>query len=88
MRASAEAAVKQEMVLYAIAQAENISGSEEERKAAEEYYLSYYGAEDVASMCDSLDVTVEYFNNMIDFSVIYTAVMDFLTENATYAGAK
>ena len=88
VRASAEAAVKQEMVLYAIAQAENISGSEEERKAAEEYYLSYYGAEDVASMCDSLDVTVEYFNNMIDFSVIYTAVMDFLTENATYAGAK
>ena len=88
VRASAEAAVKQEMVLYAIAQAENISGSEEERKAAEEYYLSYYGAEDVASMCDSLGVTVEYFNNMIDFSVIYTAVMDFLTENATYAGAK
>ena len=88
VRASAEAAVKQEMVLYAIAQAENLSGSEDERKAAEDYYLTYYGAEDIASLCTSIGVTEDYFNNMIDFSVIYTAVMDFLTENATFTGAK
>lgn len=88
VRASSEAAVKQELVLYAIAQAESISGSEDARKEAEDYYLSYYGAEDVASMCDSLGVSEDYFNNMIDFSVTYTAVLDFLTENATYTGAK
>ena len=88
VRASSESAVKQEMVLYAIAQAESLSGSEDARKEAEDYYLSYYGAEDIASMCDSLGVSEEYFNNMIDFSVVYTAVMDFLTENATYTGAK
>lgn len=88
VRASAEAAVKQEMVLYAIAQAENLSGSEDERKAAEDYYLAYYGAEDIASLCTSIGVTEDYFNNMIGFSVIYTAVLDFLTENATFTGAK
>ncbi len=88
VRTSAEAAVKQEMTLYAIAQAENISGTEEERKEAEDYYLSYYDAEDVATLCTSIGITEEYFNNMIDFSVLYTAVMDFLTENAAYTGAK
>lgn len=88
VRASAESSVKQEMVMYAIAKAENLTVSEEDRAEAEGYYLSYYGAEDIAALCSTLGITEQYFANTIDFSVTYANVMAFLTENATFTGAK
>lgn len=88
VRASAEYSVKQEMLVYAIYQAEKLTVTEEERTEAENYYLEYYGAEDVAALCEQTGITETYFTNMIDFAVVSTVVMDFLTENTTYTGAK
>ncbi len=88
VRTSAEEAIKQEMVVYAIAQAENITAPEEELRKAQDYYLEYYGVETVAEMCEMLGVTETYFANTINFSVVYAEVMDFLVENATFNGAK
>ena len=87
VRASAEASVKQELVIAAIAKAENITPPEDALADAEAYYLSMYDAEDVTSMCDSLGISEDYFYNTINFSVLYTEVMDILTENATFTGA-
>ena len=88
VRASAENAVKQELVMYAIAAAEGLTPTAEELAEAEAYYLSYYGAEDIATLCETVGVTETYFQNTIHFSVTYANVMDFLTENATFQGAK
>lgn len=88
VRASAQAAIKQEMVMYAIAKAEGITVSDEDRAEAEGYYLSYYGAEDISALCEQLGITEQYFKNTIDFSVTYANVTAFLTENATFTGAK
>lgn len=88
VRASAEAAVKQEMVMYAIAAAENVLPGDEDLAEAEGFYLEYYGAEDIASLCQMVGVSEEYFANTIHFSVTYANVMDFLVENATFTGAK
>ncbi len=88
VRASAEDAVKQELVMYAIAAAEGLTPTDEELAEAEAYYLQYYGAEDIASLCETVGVTETYFQNTIHFSVTYANVMDFLTENATFQGAK
>ena len=88
VRASAEAAVKQELVMYAIAAAEGITPTAEELAEAEAYYLSYYGAEDIATLCSTVGVSESYFTNTIHFSVTYANVMDYLVENATFQGAK
>lgn len=88
VRASAEGAVKQELVMYAIAAAEGLAPTDEEIAEAEAYYLSYYGAEDIATLCSTIGVSETYFANTIHFSVTYANVMEFLTENATFTGAK
>ena len=62
--------------------------TDEELAEAEAYYLQYYGAEDIATLCETVGVTETYFQNTIHFSVTYANVMDFLTENATFQGAK
>ncbi len=88
VRASAEGAVKQELVMYAIAAAEGLAPTPEEISEAEAYYLSYYGAEDIATLCSTIGVSETYFANTIHFSVTYANVVEFLTENATFTGAK
>ena len=88
VRAGAMDAIKQEMVLFAIAEAENITAPEDQLKEAEEYYLDYYGAETLEELCTMIGVTETYFRNTISFSVIYAEVLEFLVENATFNGAK
>ena len=88
VRASAEESIKQEMVLYAIAQAENITVPADEMAEAEEYYLEYYNVDTVAEMCEMLKISETYFKNTMNFSVIYTKVLEFLVDNATFTGAK
>jgi|GEM_PF-836509 len=88
VRASASDAVKQELVLFAIAQAEGLGATEEEMADAQAYYLENYQVEDVASLCEQVGITEQYFNNTVKFSVVYANVLDYLVENATFTGAK
>lgn len=88
VRKSAALAVKQEMVVYAIFNDAGLTVSDEARAEAEQYYLDYYESEDLATLCQNLGVSEQYFNNTIDFSTVYTEVVDYLTENATFTGAK
>lgn len=88
VRASAEDAVKQELVLFAIAQVEGLDASSAQLAEAESFYLEYYAAADVASLCAQIGISESYFHNTIKFSVVYANVLDFLVENATFTGAK
>lgn len=87
VRAAAEESIKMEMAIFAIAEAEQITATDADVAQATANFLEYYGGETVEELCTTLGVEQDYFKNMIDFSVIYTKVLEFLVENTTFTGA-
>lgn len=88
VRASSEEAVKQELVLFAVSEAEGLEITEQERQNTVDAYLEQYGAEDVAGLCQTLGISENYFDNTVTFAVTFEKVMNLLIENATFTGAK
>lgn len=84
LRQDVETAVKQELVIWAVSHAEGFTITDEERSLEAANLLEYYGYSDMAEMCAAFGVSEEYFDNTIDFSVIYNKVWDFLIENTTF----
>ncbi|MBQ6614219.1 MAG: trigger factor [Clostridia bacterium] len=84
VRKSAEDATKQELVLFAVFEDAGLSYSEEERAALVEQYLEDYEAEDVASFCESNQITEAFFNNMLNFLLTYDTTLEYLVENTTF----
>lgn len=88
IKMSAEAAVKQELVLFAIFEDAGLTIEESERKEALDYYFEYYETDDIAALCEQLDVSEAYLENTITFTIVFEKVMDFLMESATFTGAE
>ena len=88
IRAAAEQSVKEEMVIYAIAEAENMTISETRREEELKSLLEYYGYDDLASMCEAYGFTEDYMQKTLTYSIYYVDVLDLLVENATFTGAK
>lgn len=88
VRAGAEQSVKEELVIWAIAGAENFTISEERRAEELKSLLDYYGYDDLASMCEAYGFTEDYMNKTMTYSIYYVDVLDMLVENATFTGAK
>lgn len=88
VRKSAEQSVKEELVIWAIAEAENFTISEERRAEELKSLLAYYDYEDLASMCEAYGFSEDYMNRTMTYSIYYVDVLDMLVENATFTGAK
>lgn len=88
VRTGAEQSVKEELVIWAIAEAENFTISDERRASELASLLSYYNYDDLASMCEAYGFTEEYMNRTMTYSIYYVDVLDMLVENATFTGAK
>lgn len=88
IRTAAEQSVKEEMVIYAIAEAENMTISEARREEELKSLLEYYGYDDLASMCEAYGFTEDYMQKTLTYSIYYVDVLDLLVENATFTGAK
>lgn len=88
VREGSEAAVKQELALFAVYTAEGLSATEAEREATKQTYLEEYGAENIEELCSSLGVSEEYFENTVTFTLAFEKTMDFLMEKTTFTGAK
>lgn len=88
VRESAEASVKEEMVIWAIADAERITITEARRAEELAALLEYYGYDDLESMCADYGVTEAYMDRTITYSIYYVDVLNMLVENATFTGAK
>ena len=87
VKANAEQSVKEEMVIFAIAKAEGFTISDERRAEGLSLVLSYYGYDNLASMFEKMDLTEDYINNTLTYSICYDDVIDMLVENATFTGA-
>ena len=87
VRASAEESIKMELAIFAIAEAEQITATDADVAEATANFLEYYGGETVEELCETLGIEKAYFDNMIDFSVVYTKVLEFLVDNTTFTGA-
>ena len=83
-----EQSVKEELVIWAIAEAENFTISDERRASELASLLSYYNYDDLASMCEAYGFTEEYMNRTMTYSIYYVDALDMLVENATFTGAK
>lgn len=88
VREGAEQSVKEELVIWAIAGAENFTISEERRAEELKSLLEYYGYDDLASMCEAYGFTEDYMTRTMTYSIYYVDVLDMLVENATFTGAK
>ena len=88
VREGAEQSVKEELVIWAIAGAENFTISEERRAEELKSLLDYYDYDDLASMCEAYGFTEDYMNKTMTYSIYYVDVLDMLVENATFTGAK
>ena len=88
VRMGAEQSVKEELVIWAIAEAENFTISDERRASELASLLSYYNYDDLASMCEAYGFTEEYMNRTMTYSIYYVDALDMLVENATFTGAK
>ncbi len=88
VRAEAEYAVKQELVIHAIAKAENIQITEEEHAEEQANFLKYYEYEDPAAFCKDYGITEAYLEKTIDFSIYYARVLDIMIENASFVDAE
>ena len=88
VRTGAEQSVKEELVIWAIAEAENFTISDERRASELASLLSYYNYDDLASMCEAYGFTEEYMNRTMTYSIYYVDTLDMLVENATFTGAK
>lgn len=88
VRTGAEQSVKEELVIWAIAEAENFTISDERRASELASLLSYYNYDDLASMCEAYGFTEEYMNRTMTYSIYYVDALDMLVENATFTGAK
>lgn len=86
--ADAREYVKETMVLFAIAEAENLMPTEEQRAEELQSFLAYYGYEDVAAMCEDYGLTEAYIRNLLNTSIATNAAVEFVINNATYIGAK
>ncbi len=86
VRKNAEAAVKQELVLFAIFKQENLTVDTAAKEEMLDMFYNEYGAEDIPSLCSVLGISEDYLNNTITFSVVLDQVMEFLTENTTFIG--
>lgn len=84
VRAMAENMIKQEFALYAVAQAEGLTVTDEDIALEIGNYLEHYEATDVAALCSTLGVSEELLNNSIHFSVVYNKVMNLMMENTTF----
>ena len=84
---NAEQSAKYDMTAFAIAQAEGFTISDERRAEGLSLVLSYYGYDNLASMCEKMDLTEDYINNTLTYSICYDDVIDMLVENATFTGA-
>ena len=80
--------VKETMVLFAVAKAENLMPTEEERVMELYTFLSYYGYEELGAMCEDYGLSEAYVHNLIDTSLTTNAALDFVVEHATYIGAE
>lgn len=88
VREGAQASVKEELVIRAIAEAEQMQITEARRAEELAALLEYYGQDDLASLCEEYGVTEAYMNATINYSIYYVDVLDMLVENATFTGAK
>lgn len=88
VREGAEQSVKEELVIWAIAGAENFTISEERRAEELKSLLDYYDYDDLASMCEAYGFTEDYMTRTMTYSIYYIDVLDMLVENATFTGAK
>lgn len=88
VREGAEQSVKEELVIWAIAAAENFTISEERRAEELKSLLDYYDYDDLASMCEAYGFTEDYMTRTMTYSIYYIDVLDMLVENATFTGAK
>lgn len=88
VRTGAEQSVKEELVIWAIAEAENFTISDERRASELASLLSYYNYDDLASMCEAYGFAEEYMNRTMTYSIYYVDALDMLVENATFTGAK
>ena len=88
VRTGAEQSVKEELVIWAIAEAENFTISDERSASELASLLSYYNYDDLASMCEAYGFTEEYMNRTMTYSIYYVDALDMLVENATFTGAK
>ena len=88
VRTGAEQSVKEELVIWAIAEAENFTISDERRASELASLLSYSNYDDLASMCEAYGFTEEYMNRTMTYSIYYVDALDMLVENATFTGAK
>ena len=88
VRAMAENMIKQEFALYAVAQAEGITVTDEDMSVEIANYLEYYNATDIESLCSTMGVSEQLLNNSFHFSVVYTKVMEFMMENTTFIVAE
>lgn len=88
IRTGAEQSVKEELVIWAIAEAENFTISDERRASELASLLSYYNYDDLAAMCEAYGFTEEYMNRTMTYSIYYVDALDMLVENATFTGAK
>lgn len=88
VKESSEAAVKQELALFAVYSAEGLTATEAEREETVQTYLDEYDAADVAELCSMLGVSEAYFENTVNFTLVFEKVMDFLVANTTFTGAK
>ncbi|MBQ8837638.1 MAG: trigger factor [Clostridia bacterium] len=80
-RASVENTVKQELVIMAIAQAEGLVPTKEERDAEVLMYAMYYGCEDITEVATMLGVSYDYLLNIIEYSIALENVNAFLAAN-------
>ena len=88
VRAEAEYAVKQELVVHAVAKAEDIQITEEEHAEEQAAFLEYYDYEDAASFCADYGITEAYLQKTVDFSIYYTRVLEIMLENASFVDAE
>ena len=76
-----EMAMKQEMVIYAIAQAEKVELTEEEYQEGAQEYVGSMGLEDIAALEES------YGKKMIEGAVLWNKTIDYVYEQANFVPA-
>ena len=86
-KANAELSVKWDMTAFAIAKAEGLTISDERREEELSLLLAYYGYDNLTTMCEKLDLTEDYINNTLTYTICYDEVVNMLVENATFTGA-
>ena len=88
VKESAEAAVKQEMAVFALYQAEGLEATAAEIEEAKQAFLDQYEAETVEDFCSQAGVSEEYFEKTVQFSLVFEKTINFLMERTTFTGAK